>query len=92
MGNKGIGIIIGILLLGCVAGVGFSVGNIAVKTTTYKYQNFIVDEQRKKQAEEDLKIISFIIATTMIIGLPFALYSEKKQVEREIYGNKGTED
>lgn len=92
MGNKGIGTIIGILLLGCVAGVGFSVGNIAIKSVSSNYQSFVEDEQRKKEAEEDLKIISFIIATTMIIGLPFALYSEKKQVEREIYGNKGTED
>ena len=79
MGNKGIGTIIGILLLGCVAGVGFSVGNIAVKSVSYNYQSFVEDEQRKKEAEEDVKIIFGIVGITTIILLPFALYSEYKE-------------
>ena len=39
---------------------------------------------RKKQAEEDFKIISLIISITALIGLPFALYSEHKQIEEEL--------
>ena len=79
MGNKGIGTIIGILLLGFVAGVGFSVGSVAVKSAHSNYQSFIEDEQRKKEAEEDVKIIFGIVGITALIGFPFALYSEIKE-------------